>query len=77
MFADGRLLASVRPDVPRLDIAARLGRPTLFSGYRLIDGAARTRQKVVGDPRRLRVFAVLDGRAAELDLLGAGRQDQG
>jgi hypothetical protein len=76
VFADGRLLASVRPDVPRLDVAERFGRPTLFSGYRLTT-VLTDAAELVGDPGRLRVFAVLDGRAAELDRLGAGGQDQG
>jgi hypothetical protein len=67
-FADGKLVASERPKVPRLDVAENLGRPALFSGYRFFPVLAGS-EDVAADPDRLRVFAVLGDRASELKRL--------
>ena len=73
VFADGRLVASARPDQPRVDVVATHGRPALYSGYRLVL-SHQDADDVEGDASRLRVFALLGGRATELERLpAAGR----
>jgi 4-amino-4-deoxy-L-arabinose transferase-like glycosyltransferase len=70
-FADGRLVASGRPNVPRPDVMGD-SQAIPFSGFELTAPATDTTE---GDERpRLRIFAVLGKRASELES-GEGRTE--
>jgi hypothetical protein len=61
VFSDGRLLAAVRPGQARPDVARALGAPAaLQSGFEVLFALPHGGHGV-------RVFAVADGRASELD----------
>ena len=60
-FSGSRLVGSTRPDAERPDLARRYGRGLAGAGFR-IGGSSPVGPN---DPR-LRVFAVLDGRASVL-----------
>jgi hypothetical protein len=62
-FAGSRLVARVRPDIPRPDVSRSLGAPDVRRyGYVLAFPLPTPRESV-------RVFAIADGRAAELAYL--------
>jgi hypothetical protein len=71
VFADGQPLVAGAPAVERPDVARAHGRPLLRSGFRL--RVFTTRAKEFSDPARLRVVAVSDGRASELQRPAARR----
>jgi hypothetical protein len=70
-FYDGRLVAFGRPSVLRVDIAKALGRGAALSGFQLTARTAAA--KLVRDPSRLHVYAVVGDRATELPRLPAKR----
>jgi hypothetical protein len=68
VFADNRLLQSGPPGVPRLDLAKQFGPKAVLGGYEFRGLAAPAE---AATPERLRVFAVADGRATELEPTGS------
>jgi len=68
VFADDRLLQAGPPGVPRLDLAKQFGPKAVLGGYEFRGLAAPAH---AATPDRLRVFAVVDGRATELEPTGS------
>lgn len=66
-FADGRLLAAGAPDMSRPDVARSHGTTLERSGFRLTGSGDRATGL---EPRQVRVFAALGGRASELPIRG-------
>jgi hypothetical protein len=64
LFAAGQLLAEGTPSVARPDVGKTYGRRLRRSGFRLITTTPSAED--LADPSRIRVFAVIDGRASEL-----------
>jgi mannosyltransferase len=64
-FSGGRLLSAGWPSVIRVDVAKAYGQPVLLAGYELT-APPGTGHPI--DPSKVHVFAVVGGRASELEL---------
>ena len=64
LFADGRLVQAARPSTAKPDLAKRFGPGLAKAGFAF--GATGSAAQVVATPERLRVVAIVDGRASAL-----------
>ncbi len=72
VVVDGRVLASVTPSIPRLDVVKNFGPRSLRAGYRTSVPLLHA-DLVARRPERVRVFAVVGTRASELRRLPQAR----